>query len=95
MNAFDILALGFTSIGCFIVGYFSGRQTNPKEVYDKVASVIKRRSTPVGTVARPSAEKVLLWSKPNEEEEQDAFKESFIKDVGDPTHVTKYEWKNT
>jgi hypothetical protein len=87
MNPFDILALGIVSIGCFLVGYLSGRKTDVKHAYEDVIRGIKKNTTPVGAISRPSAEKVLQWSKPQQEKEDEAFKESFIKDIGNPLKV--------
>jgi len=85
MNTFDILALGFISISCFIVGYMAGKRTDIKEEYEQVKKQIKKSTAQVGPINRPSPEKVIQWTKPSQEEEDEAFKASFIKDIGDPT----------
>lgn len=88
MNGFDILALVFSVLSSLVLGYYLGQGKKPKEVYDDIAHIgreIKKRRTPVGAVNRPSAEKVILWSTPEKEEQDEAFKASFKKDIGDPT----------
>jgi hypothetical protein len=87
MNALDILALGIVSIGCFLVGYISGRKTDIKQAYEDVIRGIKKNTSPVGAISRPSVEKVLLWHQPEREKEEEAFKASFTKDIGDPTKL--------
>jgi hypothetical protein len=84
INSFDILALGITSIGCFIVGYCAGTKTTPKEIYENTARSIKKSTIKVGPVNRPSSEQVNAWSDPKKVEEDEAFKESFTRDLGDP-----------
>lgn len=87
MSAFDILALGITSIGCFLVGYFAGSKTSPKEEYEAIKKSIKKTTTPVGVVTRPSAETVNLWENPKKQEEDQAMSESLTRSFGPPPKI--------
>jgi hypothetical protein len=80
MNGFDILALGLTSIGCFLVGYYTGVGKSPKELIKEIQIELKKRNTPVGPVNRPSPEKVIQFGNKQQQEEDEAFKESFLKE---------------
>jgi hypothetical protein len=75
-------------ISCFLwfgIGYVLGSKMNVKEKAKELTRTLKMSTTPVGAISRPSADKVLLWSKPELEKEDEAFKKSFTKDIGDPT----------
>ena len=75
-------------ISCFLwfgIGYVLGTKTDIKQEYENIRKSIKQSTVPSGVIQRPSVDKVLLWSKPELEKEEAAFKESFTKDIGDPT----------
>jgi len=90
MNAFDILALGFTSISCFLVGYFTGSKSGIKEIQQKAQEAIKeiKKSTiEVGPIMRPTSEKVNQWENKNQSDEDEEFKKSFLKSYPDMKRV--------
>jgi hypothetical protein len=68
----------------FGFGYFIGSGKKPRETIEEVKQALRRSTIKAGPVMRPTAEKVNLWANPRQEEEDDAFKESFRKDTGLP-----------
>lgn len=71
----------FTMIS-FACGYFMGIGKKPQETIEEVKQALRRSTVKAGPVMRPTAEKVNLWANPRQEEEDDAFKDSFRKDTG-------------
>lgn len=89
MNAFDILALGFTSIGCFLVGHYAGSGKTPKEIIKEIQLELKKEQIEVGPVNRPTPEKVNYIKNVTQKEQDEAFMESFKKEH--PEVVKLYE----
>lgn len=82
MSAFDILVITLGNILCVAIGYYAGHGGTPESAIKEVERVIRKRTGAVGPVTRPPAEKVILWHKPKELEEQEAFKKSFQEQTG-------------
>lgn len=73
----------------FFIGYALGNGKLTKENVKKAEDYLKKKILPheVGVVTRPSPEKLKTWANPTKEAEEEAFKESFTKDIGDPTKI--------
>jgi hypothetical protein len=81
MTPLDIIIVTLSNIICVIIGVYVGKGYKPPDI-EEVTRALKKRTGTVGTIDRPSAAKVIQWSKPTQEEEDESFKESFIKQTG-------------
>ena len=77
---FEVIGTWILLLITLAIGYYWGSGKKPIETLEKIKSDIKKSFTEVGPVNRPTSEVVIHMSDKRREEEDEAFKASFLKE---------------